>query len=142
MRFTCNGTLTQLIYRTSPGGSPFGLDERFQLWQFGSANETVSNVVRTISTRRNEVLFRSINSNITLYSINNLNVPVQANNHLSFDVVLIRSFLQFLRASTSEYYYYTGPILSSITFEGQTGIPLLPLITAVISRMLNLLTLW
>ncbi len=132
LRFTCDGNLTQLIYRTIPGGSPYGESERFGLWRLSSTNSTV---LLRVSLRENEILFRNVSSAVKLYSID-LNIPVQVNDHLGHAVIQ-PSTLQFLNVEndTKSKYYFERNFLSKAVLESEDIQPYMPLITAVISRM-------
>ena len=100
-------------------------------------NPNISNSVGVISTRENEVFLGPVSSVASLYAINNLNVPVQANSHLSYEVAVPGS-MQFLNVENGPLDYYFSqriPFLLSANFEEEVGSTFMPLVTAVISRM-------
>ena len=136
MRFTCDGTLTQLIYRTLPGGSPLGSLERFGLWRSNDTNANLSTALGIIAFKSSEVFFRNVTSEASLYSINDLRIPVQANYHLGLATV-IPSSMQFLNVGnvTGSNFYFRTTILSVADLERVGVRPLMPLITAVVSCM-------
>lgn len=134
-RFICDGNLTQLIYRTIPGGSPYGQSERFGLWQMNQ-NQSLSNAIQVISLRSSEVFFRNVSSEASLYSLNDLDIPVQENDYLGL-AVIAPSSLQFLDTMDENVsrYYYQAMLSSSVNFEEISALPYMPLITAIVSRM-------
>ncbi len=99
-------------------------------------SDNTSNVLQIISHRENEVFFRNVSPDESLYTISNLSISVQVNDHLGIATRLVRSSLQVMdvgNESASDYYYGTGSSLSA-NFETMEGSPYIPLITAVISR--------
>ena len=135
--FTCDGTLTRLIYRTNFDGAEFGRSELFEVWRVNATNPSISNALSPpISTRRNEVLFRNISSNASLYSVGNLNISIQANDYLGI-AQLVPSTMHFQRIEgMTPVYYYRRSLASSFNLaeEEAEADSLVPLITAVISR--------
>ncbi len=105
LRFTCDGTLTQLIYRTIAGGAEFGRSELFEFWRVNSINQNISNALEPIPTRETEILFRNISSNTSLYSVY-LNISVKADDYMGIGQ-LVPSTMQYqaVNDSISDYYY-------------------------------------
>ena len=80
----------------------------------------------------------TVSSRASLYAINNLNISVRANSHLSYEVVVPGS-MQFLNVENGSFdYYFFQPVsfLLSANFEEAPGSTFMPLVTAVILRML------
>ena len=130
LRFTCNGNITQLLYRASAGGSD---RERFEFWRISNENPENSNALMYVPTRADEVLNRSISANAHLYSVN-VNIPIQANDFLGI-TKLVPGTLHFQNVNESSYYYREF-LASSFNARGERARPIRPLITALISRKL------
>lgn len=117
LRFTCNGILTRLIYSTVPEGAAEEKEnEVFHIWRENASNPGIANFIPPPQSRADEAIFREINANISLYSLD-LNLTVEANDFLGLFAARFSSllFLQSTRANS-------------------TAVILTPLITAIVSR--------
>ena len=135
LRFTCDGNVTQLIYRTTPTfviGD--GSSEWFQFWREDSNNSNISYALAPSPSRQTETLYRSINEDASVRSLE-VNIPIQANDFLGVAQLVVGTLLYF--EGTGEHDAQTNFIRPwpSPTFDIQDGdnVPFIPFITAVVS---------
>ena len=131
LRITCEGNLTQFIYRTSLGGSQQPLNEYFDIWRNDSNNTDFANI--TVFVRRDdEVNIMDVNDDVTLYSLD-VNIPVQAGDFVGYASFGVTTRLRFQRLEENSGLFRIPANALDLERELPNHVNF-PLITAVISR--------
>ena len=139
LRLGCSGNLSEIIYRTSPGGS-LGR-EVIDIWRETSPGSNVYQLFQVIS-RNSEVLFGNIEDEeeeVYLYSVRDLDISVQADDFIGF-AGGVPSTLKFADlgndAPESIYLFFLDNFLITINLDSVTAYDrrYFPLLTAVIAR--------
>ena len=102
-----------------------------------STSPNISFALSSIPTREHELPYGNISSNASLYAVD-LSIPVKADDYLGIGQ-LVPSTMHFYDVGnyTEAVYYYRTLLASSFNLEEEVANPLIPLVTAIISRKLK-----